>query len=446
MAPVATDRIVRLEHWLKAVDQHTPGAEDDALVEVGAWSTSELRTLWLDVKALALLMRNLRLRTFQVQTDGQRGPTEVRYTSFQLRRLTVLACAAAGIVADRDCLAIKAETDLDADLLRLSKHAGATRAGGDDNYILRRGALLHSDVAMLKPTAPIEPVTAASLGGPERVRIEMSDGLQTELHQGAIHWEIAEMVLDQVKPPGFDKPAPGRDEMVRQWYRSTAAWMQFYESHDTLHLDRARRIFPADPDILFLSGTQHEAYASPAIQSVARSAVLPTGFALDLGSDRAELRRAESFFRQALAQKTEIGEAHLRLGRVLGLLGHHAEAADELRHALTGLDDDQLRYYGALFLGAEEEALGRFDAAREAYLRAAALYPGAQSPHLAVSQLARRTGDRAGALRAIQQVFELSRAGPARDDPWWTYHTAQARNADALVDALRLPFITVEPQ
>jgi tetratricopeptide (TPR) repeat protein len=110
--------------------------------------------------------------------------------------------------------------------------------------------------------------------------------------------------------------------------------------------------------------------------------VLPTGFSVDIGSDRAELRRAESYFRQALALKPEIGEAHLRLGRVLGQMGHHAEAADELRHALTELDDDQLRYYGALFPGAEEEALGRFDAAREAYQRAAAMYPGAQSPHL----------------------------------------------------------------
>ena len=62
-------------------------------------------------------------------------------------------------------------------------------------------------------------------------------------------------------------PAPGRDDMVRQWYRATAAWMQLREDHDKLHLDRARAIFPADPDILFLSACQRETYAGAPIQT-----------------------------------------------------------------------------------------------------------------------------------------------------------------------------------
>jgi hypothetical protein len=55
--------------------------------------------------------------------------------------------------------------------------------------------------------------------------------------------------------------------MIRQWYRATAAWMQAVEEHDTAHLDRARALFPADPDILFLSGTQRETYAGRAFRS-----------------------------------------------------------------------------------------------------------------------------------------------------------------------------------
>src|SRR5439155_20188936 len=136
-----------------------------------------------------------------------------------------------------------------------------------------------------------------------------------------------------------------------------------------------------------------------------------------------------------------MGEAHLRLGRVLGQQGHHADAAAELRQALALVDDDELRYYGQLFLGAEEEALGRFDAARAAFDTAAALFPSAQSPLIGLSELARRRGDRAGALAAIQKVFELPQAGDSgRDEPWWIYHTAQARNADMLLDDLRAPF------
>jgi hypothetical protein len=58
-----------------------------------------------------------------------------------------------------------------------------------------------------------------------------------------------------------------------------------------------------------------------------------------------------------------------------------------------------------------------------------------------LSALARRRGDRAGALAEIRRVFELPASPPARDDPWWTYHAAQARNADALLDELRRPFL-----
>ena len=97
-------------------------------------------------------------------------------------------------------------------------------------------------------------------------------------------------------------------------------------------------------------------------------------------------------------------------------------------------------YYGNLFLGAAEEELGHRDAARLAYEQAAALYPDAQSPLVALSRLARRYGDRPGALRAIQRVFALSSDANERNDPWWTYNVAQARNADALLEELRRPF------
>jgi tetratricopeptide (TPR) repeat protein len=158
-------------------------------------------------------------------------------------------------------------------------------------------------------------------------------------------------------------------------------------------------------------------------------------------SERGELRQAEVFFRRALALRSDLGEAHLRLGRVLGQQGHHADAAGELRQALTLVDADPLRYYGELFLGAEEEALGRFDAAREALDKAAALFPSAQSPLFGLSEVAWRRGDRAGALAAMQKVFELPNAGDSgRDDPWWVYHVAQARNAEMLLDDVRAPF------
>jgi hypothetical protein len=441
---VSADRLDRLQRWLKAVDRHEPGEQDEALAEVAAWTNTELRGLWVDVDVLSQLMRNVRLNRFLVQAEGQRTPIEVRYTSFQHRQLIAFACAAAAMLADRDCIEFKATNSLDAGLIRLAQRADAQRARtGDVNYVVRRGALLHGDIAMLHPRAPVEPFGSSSTPsvGPTTWRIDISDGRSLDVGMSAAHWDIARLALDQVRSPGTDKPAPGRDAMVRAWYRATASWMQYREDHDTIHLDQARRIFPDDPDLLFLSGCQRETYAGPAIQVATRSVALPAGLSMAIESERGELRQAEGFFRRALALRSDMGEAHLRLGRVLGQQGHHADAAAELRQALAIDDDDALRYFGELFLGAEEEALGRFDAARDAFEKAAALFPSAQSPLIGLSEVARRRGDRAGALAAMQKVFELPNAGDSgRDDPWWIYHTAQARNSDALLNAVRAPF------
>jgi hypothetical protein len=78
--PVAPDRLVTLERWLKAVDQQMPGGEDDALVEVGSWKTGELRNLWIDANVLVQVIRNLKRVRFSVQPEEQRAATDVRYT------------------------------------------------------------------------------------------------------------------------------------------------------------------------------------------------------------------------------------------------------------------------------------------------------------------------------------------------------------------------------
>ena len=66
--------------------------------------------------------------------------------------------------------------------------------------------------------------------------------------QVAVHWEIARMLLDYVMPPAATVAAPGRDDMVRQWYRATAAWMQQPSRITTRCISIARgRSFPPIP-------------------------------------------------------------------------------------------------------------------------------------------------------------------------------------------------------
>ena len=440
---VSTDRVDRLERWLKAVDQHEPGEIDDAASEIGRFSETALRDLWVDAQSFVALMRDRNTSVFQATSGPPPVRTRIIYKPADLRRMRVLACAAAGLLDDRDCVAIVGKGGLDGEAARLAEHAATSREAGDEyNDILRRAALLHADVAMLAPSAAAEPGSAHAAVqtiAPQIARVTTSDGIDRHVQLVGVHWDIGRKLLDAVRTPHEPMPHPERDRMVRDWYRATSAWMISSENHDTKHLDRAREIFPNDRDILFLSGCQHEAYARPLIQSAVKTAVLPARFLIDVDSAGPELRRAESFFRGALSQDPAHAEARLRLGRTLGLLDRHADAASELRAASESLADAEQRYYGNLFLGAEEEALGRFEAARAAYGRARQGYPQAQSPYLALSALARRTGDRAGALRATEEMLDLSK-DPARNDPWWSYFVVGARNAEDWLDDLRRPF------
>jgi tetratricopeptide (TPR) repeat protein len=439
-------RVARLERWLKTVRHHTPGQLDDAAREITGWSNSDLRALWLDTDVVAKLIRNPGATRFSPRAEGQPRAQEVYYPPNAMRRLRALACAAggqigAGPIADEPrCLAIHAFDQLNDELKELARRALAPKRRGDDNYILRRGAILEADVAMRTPQGN-EPVAPSNGPAPDRFRMSLADGQGTAFRQVGVHWELARMLLDYVKPAGSERIAPGGDEMVRDWYRATAAWMQDRQDYDTNHLDRAREVLPADPIILFLSGSLAETYAAPHIQSALRSAVAPAGTVFAVSSDRAELRRAEGFYRRALAAASSLPELHLRFGHVLLLLEHEADAARALRVSLEVEGDPLLRYYGELFLGAAEERLGHADAARQAYSEAAALYPNAQSPHLGLSALARRLGDRATAFKELQIVFALQQADSPPDDPWWTYYKSQARNADDLLEELWRPFL-----
>jgi Flp pilus assembly protein TadD len=171
--------------------------------------------------------------------------------------------------------------------------------------------------------------------------------------------------------------------------------------------------------------------------------VLPSGFRVDVPAEGPALRDAETLFRRALTSNPHLVEARLRLGHVLFIRGRLREAADELRQAVMAMDEPPLVYVGVLLLGAAEEGLGHFEDARDQYARAAALHPSAQSPYLALSALATLRGDRAGALKEIQHMFDLPGDPPGRDDPWWDYRIVQARNVETLFDRLyeRLPVL-----
>ena len=271
---------------------------------------------------------------------------------------------------------------------------------------------MHADLARLVP----EEWTRRTASQPGVFMV--SDGRWQGMRFPSVHWQLGRSLLDGIHP------SPAGHAGVLAWYQETSTDLLKLRSLAEAigHLARARQLFPADPSILFWSGVLHERFSSSAIQAAAASLVEDNRGKSELASARIELTRAERFFREAIAGDPDRLEARIRRGHVLGELERHEEAAAELRRAIAEGASGELLFFAQLFLGRQEEALGRLQAARTAFERAAELYPNAQSPKLALSQVARRAGDGEAARRALERLSTLPVDERRREDPWWRYY------------------------
>lgn len=296
------------------------------------------------------------------------------------------------------------------------------------NRILIRAAFLHADIAVLHRTA-----RGYTLPSDDASTLVAKDGRQLGRGGRTVHWDMGRKALDAVLPD------PAREDRVRLWYQTTAAILQYWDEFAELepHLARARQLFPRDAALLVVAGTMHEYYAESVFQNF--MADLPGGGgqarrSLGVGSTSDELTQAESLFRRALETDPDRSEARIRLAHVLGREARHAEAAAELRQVLSTPLSPLLKHYGLLFLGREEQALGRPISAREAFEGAAALYPDAQSPRLALSELAHDAGDR---VRARELLPAPGAATKEDSDPWRRFHRMHEQSVDELMAAFR---------
>ena len=280
------------------------------------------------------------------------------------------------------------------------------------NQMLLRGAALHADIGRLIPDDTVQ------RSPNQKSAYVVRDGRWMGVRYVSIHWQLGRSLLDGVMPNPAAHPG------VWAWYLETAAdLLRLRQSAAALeHYTRARQLFPSDPAILFGSGVLHEMFGSTALQAAAESVAESNRTSAAVSSARGELVRAERFFRDSLMHRPDHLEARVRHGRVLDRLGRHEEASEELRRAIQDGASGQLSYLAHLFLGHAEEARDRDEAARAAFERALALYPKAQSPRLALSQIARRAGNRAAAQRELQAIAALPDDERRREDPWWAYY------------------------
>ena len=189
------------------------------------------------------------------------------------------------------------------------------------------------------------------------------------------------------------------------------------------HYARARQLFPSDPEILFASGVLHETIRLDGASGGRRVGhrIEPHHCGGQLGARRAREGRAV-----LSATRWYIGPTISRRASVTGACSTTWDDTKRRRRNCAA----RLRTARAisscisreLFLGRAEEALGHDEAARAAFERASALYPNAQSPRLALSQIARRAGNRAAAQRELQAIAALPDDERRREDPWWLYY------------------------
>lgn len=318
--------------------------------------------------------------------------------------------------------------------------AAEYREVADRNDILRRGMLLHTDVALLLPgeAAKFEwaPnfIRDRSIDPDEQDAAGVVYAVDGELRAtGGIsgHWRMARWLARHILP------RPSEDRFVREWYRAIAALHQrdYGFGFGKPHLREAQRVLPDDGVLEFFAGLLHEGCASPRVQNVP---LTQPSLARNLSypSSHSELREAEHWLRRAVEHGGP-AEARVHLGRVLGRLGRHAEASSMLKDALPTVEEPRLEFLCHLFLGSEEAAQGRTDGARESFERATALRPTAQSPLLALADLAWRAGRRGQALEAIRRVQALPARLAERDDPWQNYLRSCAFDADQRLAAVR---------
>jgi hypothetical protein len=365
-----------VKQWSDASARHIPGKSDSPAVTIGKWSENDLKSVLTYVQKLSAQPVQSAKRTLA------RG---------QIRRLLGL-------------------TDQEA-------------KDGNLTGLLKQGALLHTDIALLELGTGISENASDVMG-------LFADGRLLFSSYNA-HWQFARQLLDSVS-------GASNDPLVRQWYIATIAYMQSRRDfgYSGRNLKFALDRFPDDAQILFYAGVLHEIYASP----VSQNNSLPPGWKVSYGSKETELKHAQQFLQKAVSANPDSMEARLHLGRVLGLLGRHQLAVAQLQSAGASIKDPQLQYYASLFLGYELESCFRYSEAKNYYERAASLFPAAQSPLLALSQLAYGSNDMEGAVSFLQRVFALKLADLWKDDPWWSYDLAHARNASALVAEMHRMF------
>ncbi len=215
-------------------------------------------------------------------------------------------------------------------------------------------------------------------------------------------------------------------------------------------LDEALHEFPDDDELLVSQGSVWEWLAAEPDADTMRfpenrvtSAIAirpPAGQPADGRSPilpaSSIYERCARLYERVLRRPPALDDARLRLGRVLLQVNRPEEALHTLEPLAirdAANSPRELRYLAALFQGRAWLAAGKAEPAIVAYRRALSLYPGCQTPQVALSSALRTAGDRAGSQTVMAGLLAGARRSACTRDPWLGYLTGQTWRLDALV-------------
>jgi tetratricopeptide (TPR) repeat protein len=309
---------------------------------------------------------------------------------------------------------------------------------GIDRF-LKRAAMLHTDVTLFHPDVHL--TTREGTGH------LATDGRSEGDLGRPWHYMLARSFLYLVL---WDKDVPRLtvrktepDPEVLLWYQAVGneLWRQRNYTEALPHIRAALDLFPGDAELQFVSGVIHESQSGTQLQAAVQEQVAAfrgrrERYIPGVGTADAERDEAEDAFRAAIAADPGHLEARLRLAQVLNVDGEYDEAVRELTLVLERTKAPWHRYFALLFLGRAEEGRGHPDEARHAYESASGLFPDAQAPRMAISQIDMQAGRRADAVSVFQF---LSRERPFDADPWWQYDAVRDPSDD-WISRLRAAF------
>jgi len=176
-------------------------------------------------------------------------------------------------------------------------------------------------------------------------------------------------------------------------------------------IDRGQRLVGKSSRLLLLTGMALEVSTYP-------HATCPTADCRLSDDRRARtLTLAADAYREASEFDPHLADAHLRLGRVLHLVGDTDGARQELAEAERITNRAELLYLVALFRADLKQQDGDLKGAAADAEHAIALGPEYQSARIALAHL----NDRLGLADRSRQIVDRLLKLPPVGDPWWDF-------------------------